>query len=1065
MFKHKIIKYFLISALTLSILIFIAILRLSYKPLEITYFTKSFSLLSKQFSEIYDIESEKVYVELNLLNNELGLKIDNIFLKNFNSKISNVQAREAYITFKLTNIIKNKFEPNNITIAKGGLDIYDIKDFYKANKLENSKKFYVFNSIFLEKINVNIYENNKKIAIFTNSNLAIIKNKDGIHISDLTINNLEFKGINSKNNFTLNNLKLIKKKRPNYTFKIEDIKLHNTGFFLKNQYFKNINNVSFKDIKFDLNLTSFLANVRGKIFLNNYKNNFAISGSFKDLKEFEGDITVDIDSLPIFILLKNNVYAENKYKINNASSILFNGRLTAEIKNNALKKAKVKIFSQLNLSNIYLTNLKNNSKINIKDISFEGQVNNNIYEIKKLNINKEYQDFRIKGIFDKSFQDFSFNIDIEKIKYSKINKFLNNSIDSNIKLFDNISNVNIDQVKNLKLIISKVNNKTELTISNSNFENIKLTIYKNMILNISSAKIIKKEQNIKLYGTEVKLEGPLGRSSFSDLSIISNNYNDIRNNLQLKTNVSTNYTFLNFILSELNINQNLPKSLEGNISGFLSIAKKKKDKGFIYFFEGSLKDFYYKKLDNKDIPIVLNKFNGDFSLSNDFIKIKGTCLLNGSSSAIKILVDQDDILTANIESEAKPFSLDFLGKYNFIKKGNTKLKVLVTKNIKSKKWKADFNANLFSNEINIDFINYYKPINRRGSLSGVLQFNGLELISVDEIDFFTEQVFINANLLFKGQNELKNILINRFIKDKNDFKAKIQLVENQDDIVKITGDSLDLKSLMSFGSGEPQNISLNINVNNAYYDSIYFGNIFVQSQIKNDQFIKLKGNISNNKSPYIRFENFLEEQAEYNKINIQFDDFGYFLSKSSISDAFLEGKGSLTLYFKKLNLLNGNLEIANSSIKNNSFLARLLQLASFTGLLEILTNEGIPFDKIIVNFTNENDIIKIDAAKFQGFSLGGNIKGFTNLHKKEVNLEGIIVPAYAINALLNKIPLIGQVITGIEGDGLIGVNFKVTGTYEKPNYNVNPLSILTPGILRSVFESLFEDKNEDKIIE
>ena len=98
-------------------------------------------------------------------------------------------------------------------------------------------------------------------------------------------------------------------------------------------------------------------------------------------------------------------------------------------------------------------------------------------------------------------------------------------------------------MKNLKLIISKVNNKTELTISNSDFENIKLTIYKNMILNIPSAKIIKKEQNIKLYSTDVKLESPLGRSTFSGLSIISNNYNDIRNNLQLKTNVSTNYKF------------------------------------------------------------------------------------------------------------------------------------------------------------------------------------------------------------------------------------------------------------------------------------------------------------------------------------------------------------------------------------------------------------------------------------------------------------------------------------------------------------------------------------------
>ena len=73
---------------------------------------------------------------------------------------------------------------------------------------------------------------------------------------------MEFKDINSKNNFTLKNLKLIEKS-PNYSFKI-GLKLQNTDFF-KNQYFENINNVLFKDIKFDLNLTSFLANVRGKI--------------------------------------------------------------------------------------------------------------------------------------------------------------------------------------------------------------------------------------------------------------------------------------------------------------------------------------------------------------------------------------------------------------------------------------------------------------------------------------------------------------------------------------------------------------------------------------------------------------------------------------------------------------------------------------------------------------------------------------------------------------------------------------------------------------------------------
>ena len=55
--------------------------------------------------------------------------------------------------------------PDIITIAKGGLDIYDIKDFYELNKLDNSRKLYAFNSIFLEEINVNVYEKNKKITL------------------------------------------------------------------------------------------------------------------------------------------------------------------------------------------------------------------------------------------------------------------------------------------------------------------------------------------------------------------------------------------------------------------------------------------------------------------------------------------------------------------------------------------------------------------------------------------------------------------------------------------------------------------------------------------------------------------------------------------------------------------------------------------------------------------------------------------------------------------------------------------------------------------------------------
>ena len=43
-------------------------------------------------------------------------------------------------------------------------------------------------------------------------------------------------------------------------------------------------------------------------------------------------------------------------------------------------------------------------------------------------------------------------------------------------------------------------------------------------------------------------------------------------------------------------------------------------------------------------------------------------------------------------------------------------------------------------------------------------------------------------------------------------------------------------------------------------------------------------------------------------------------------------------------------------------------------------------------------------------------------------LEGVLIPAYAINAIINKIPLLGQIITGIEGEGIIGFDYKVSAT-------------------------------------
>ena len=66
------------------------------------------------------------------------------------------------------------------------------------------------------------------------------------------------------------------------------------------------------------------------------------------------------------------------------------------------------------------------------------------------------------------------------------------------------------------------------------------------------------------------------------------------------------------------------------------------------------------------------------------------------------------------------------------------------------------------------------------------------------------------------------------------------------------------------------------------------------------------------------------------------------------------------------------------------------------------------------------------------------------------------------NAAINKIPLIGKIITGAEGEGLIGIKYNAKGNYEDPEFAINPLSILTPGIIRNIFSSSNEQEEKEE---
>ncbi|MGE5478413.1 MAG: AsmA-like C-terminal domain-containing protein [Bacteroidales bacterium] len=158
--------------------------------------------------------------------------------------------------------------------------------------------------------------------------------------------------------------------------------------------------------------------------------------------------------------------------------------------------------------------------------------------------------------------------------------------------------------------------------------------------------------------------------------------------------------------------------------------------------------------------------------------------------------------------------------------------------------------------------------------------------------------------------------------------------------------------------------------------------------------------------------------------------------------------------------LSGTVKVTEYSIVNAPVLARLLTVAALTGIVDVLKGEGVSFTTLDAPFTLTDGLLKVKEARAYGSALGITAKGEIDLDRSRMALEGTVVPAYAVNSVLGNIPVLGWLVTGGEkGGGLVAFNYTMKGPSQDPSVTVNPLSALTPGFLRNLF-NIFDDGSE-----
>lgn len=359
--------------------------------------------------------------------------------------------------------------------------------------------------------------------------------------------------------------------------------------------------------------------------------------------------------------------------------------------------------------------------------------------------------------------------------------------------------------------------------------------------------------------------------------------------------------------------------------------------------------------------------------------------------------------------------------------------------------------------IKVSEVGYKKPLNSAASLS--IQSNGKKAGSLD-LAYKAKNVNINAIAEIEPKTaSLVKLSASNIRLGKTNLSAEY-LALSDGFKLDVTGSTLDLSSTADEDDSEPMRLSefpairLNIDIAQVLLPKGHkVGAVkgYIHCNDKRCEAADMKIALADN-----HFANFqIFREAGTRSFRMQCDDAGLLARSFDVADGVYDGTLDIRGTYddsQKYNPLAGRVTITNFVEKDAPILGKILNLSSLTGLLDTLTGKGITFDKLGADFVLANDKVTINNLHLRGDSIGIIADGYVNLAKETLKVEGSLAPAYMLNSILSKIPLVGELLAGGEGEGLFAVNFTIKGHTDDPDVLVNPLSALTPGFTRKFFD-------------
>ena len=147
---------------------------------------------------------------------------------------------------------------------------------------------------------------------------------------------------------------------------------------------------------------------------------------------------------------------------------------------------------------------------------------------------------------------------------------------------------------------------------------------------------------------------------------------------------------------------------------------------------------------------------------------------------------------------------------------------------------------------------------------------------------------------------------------------------------------------------------------------------------------------------------------------------------------------------------SGQLDLTDFQVLRVPALMRLLNAFSLTGIVDLIQNDGVSFSQLQGNLEVGRQGIVFRNARLVGGTLGLTADGRIDPDAGYINAAGTISPFSMFDSIVGVVPLLGQILTGGDGQAILAANWRAEGSLDEPTITVNPFALAAPGFLRQL---------------